>query len=199
VPASRGISHEFASVIYGVLPMTGDYCDIATDSWGYALRLYARPGVSDACLKLQADAGVDVMLLLVATFAAVQQQIRLTPCDIQDMDTACRAWREQIIRPLRSLRTVLKSGPTPAPCDATEQLRAQIKASELTAERLENDLLAGWLLCKAAQQHAMTRDDIGDVIRSVVRHFLGEALARRMVEMQPGIDALLAAAEHCRK
>jgi uncharacterized protein (TIGR02444 family) len=175
--------------------MTGDNRTIAAESWAFALRLYARPGVSEACLKLQADAGVDVMLLLVASFAAVERRICLSQSDIEDMDTACRAWREQIIRPLRALRTTLKSGPMPAPCNETEQLRSQIKASELAAERLENDLLAGWLQRKTALDRAATRDEVGDVMRSVVRHFLDDADAHRVATMQSAIDTILSAAD----
>ncbi|MET0446642.1 MAG: TIGR02444 family protein [Pseudorhodoplanes sp.] len=175
--------------------MTGDHRDIASESWAFALRLYSAPGVSDACLKLQADAGVDVMLLLVASFAASQRRIRLTPADIRHMDAACGAWRAQVVHPLRQLRTVLKSGPVPAPSDETEKLRSQIKASELAAERLENDLLAHWLQRKTAHHRDLTRDEVGEVVHSVVRHFLGEAQAHRVVAMQSAVDTLLSAAD----
>lgn len=175
--------------------MTGDHRDIASDSWAFALRLYAAPGVSDACLTLQAEAGVDVMLLLVASFAASQRRIHLTPSDIRDMDTACGAWRTQVIHPLRQLRTILKSGPMPAPSSETERLRSQIKASELAAERLENDLLAHWLQRKTAQHRDLTRDEIGEVLHSVVRHFLGEAQAHRVVAVQAAVATLLSAAD----
>jgi uncharacterized protein (TIGR02444 family) len=82
--------------------------------WAFALRLYAEPGVADACLHLQEQAGADVMLLLTVAFAC-RQGIALSPSDIRNMDAACRAWREQIVRPLRALRVALKSGPDPAP------------------------------------------------------------------------------------
>ena len=55
--------------------MTDDGRELAAESWAFALKLYAEPGVSDACLKLQADTGVDVMMLLVVTFAAAQRRI----------------------------------------------------------------------------------------------------------------------------
>lgn len=175
--------------------MTGDHRDIASECWGFALRLYSAPGVSDACLKLQADASVDVMLLLVAGFAASQRRICLSPADIRDMDAACGAWRTQVIHPLRQLRTVLKSGPKPAPNGETEKLRSQIKASELAAERLENDLLAHWLQHKTVHHRDLTRGEVSDVMHSVIRHFLGDAQAHRVVAMQSAIDTLVSAAE----
>ena len=110
--------------------------DLEADSWAFALEIYARPGVADACLTLQNEAGVDVMLLLVVTFAAVKHRILLTAAEIRELDDACRPWREQIVRPLRTIRSCLKTGPAPAPNSETEELRSRIKAVELAAERL---------------------------------------------------------------
>ncbi|WP_295849591.1 TIGR02444 family protein [Tardiphaga sp.] len=108
------------------------------------LRIYERPGVAEACLRLQDDAGADVILVLMTAFAA-QRGIPLSSSDLDAMVAHCRPWRETVIDRLRQLRTDLKTGPEPAPNDATETLRAQIKASELCAERIENDMLAAWL------------------------------------------------------
>ncbi|SNS46530.1 TIGR02444 family protein [Tardiphaga sp. OK246] len=145
----------------------------ADDSWAFALRLYAKPGVAEACLTLQAEAGVDVMMMLVATFAASQRNILLTPADIEAMNDICRPWREQVVHPLRALRITLKSGPAPAPSNATHRLREQIKASELTAERLENDLLASWLEQKMPAQQQLARVDLVDIVKHIVRQASG--------------------------
>ena len=135
--------------------------------WAYALQLYAEPGVSQSCLELQEDRGVDVMLLLVVAFAG-QSGIDLSPADIREMAATCRPWHQQIVQPLRALRVALKSGPPPAPSGATETLRSQIKASELHAERLQSDLLASWLGRKARARGAVAADKrqgaLGDVI-----------------------------------
>ncbi len=69
--------------------MTDDSLPTASESWAFALKLYAELGVPEACLKLVAEAGVDVMLLLAATFAVAQQGIHLTPSDIENMDRTC--------------------------------------------------------------------------------------------------------------
>jgi uncharacterized protein (TIGR02444 family) len=146
---------------------------IADNSWAFALRLYAKPGVAEACLTLQAEAKVDVMMMLVATFAASQRNILLTPADIEAMNDICRPWREQVVHPLRALRVTLKSGPAPVPSDATDRLRVQIKASELTAERLENDLIAKWLEQKMPAQQELVRADLFDVVTHIVRQASG--------------------------
>ncbi|MCA6108518.1 TIGR02444 family protein [Bradyrhizobium cenepequi] len=141
---------------------------IDAESWAFALELYAEPGVSDACLQLQNECGVDVMMLLMATFAAVRRGIMLTPTDVAEMDAACRGWREQIVLPLRALRTTLRSGPPPAPNEQTEKLRSSIKAAELSAERLQNDVLAQWLAKLPSQSRALQRKDIISALRAVV-------------------------------
>jgi uncharacterized protein (TIGR02444 family) len=139
----------------------------AADSWAFLLRIYAEPGVADACLRLQAAAHVDVTLLLVVAFASVERSIALAPADIGEIDALCRPWREQIVRPLRALRTTLKSGPAPAP-HATDDLRKQIKASELAAERLQNDLLADWFAQHAAVDMPPGIDAVSRALREVV-------------------------------
>jgi uncharacterized protein (TIGR02444 family) len=152
------------------LTMTDPDQAIDSESWDFALKLYAEPGIADACLRLQAECSVDVMMLLMATFAAVRRGVVLTPSEIADMDAACRPWREQIVLPLRALRTRLKAGPAPlAPSEGTEKLRSSIKAAELSAERLQNVVLAHWLENKSPASRAVERADLVAVLHALVR------------------------------
>jgi uncharacterized protein (TIGR02444 family) len=141
---------------------------IDAESWAFALELYAEPGISEACLQLQNECGVDVMMLLMTAFAAVRRGIVLLPSDIAAMDAACRDWRERIVRPLRALRTILKSGPAPAPNEQTEKLRSSVKAAELSAERLQNEVLARWLARQQPQSRAVQREDVISALRAVI-------------------------------
>jgi hypothetical protein len=50
----------------------------------------------------------------------------------------------------------------------TERLRSKIKANELSAERIQNDLLADYLRLKAPQHRPATPEDVRAVLRSVV-------------------------------
>ncbi|MGB6637399.1 MAG: DUF2390 domain-containing protein, partial [Bradyrhizobium sp.] len=43
--------------------MASTQSELEADSWAFALAIYAKPGVAEACLTLQNEAGVDVMLL----------------------------------------------------------------------------------------------------------------------------------------
>lgn len=148
--------------------MAGASRAIDAESWAFALELYAEPGVSEACLQLQNECGVDVMMLLMATFAGVRRGIALMPADVAAMDAACRDWRERIVRPLRALRTILKSGPAPGPNEQTEKLRSSIKAAELSAERLQNEVLAQWLAELPPQSGAVQRNDIISALRAMI-------------------------------
>jgi uncharacterized protein (TIGR02444 family) len=168
---------------------------LASESWAFALKLYAEPGVREACLRLQEDEDVDVMLLLVAVFAASRKHMRLSFEDVRVMDDASRPWREQVVRPLRALRRTLASGPAPAPSEASERLRSQIKAAELDAEHLENDLLAAWLESKTSGKVELVHAEIRDVIRAVVRPAPGGEAGCQIGDMSSAIAVISDAAD----
>lgn len=161
-------------------------------SWAFALRIYAEPGVAEACLRLQNEAGVDVILLLMVAFAG-SRGIPLSPSDIGQMDEACRPWRQQIVQPLRALRVALKSGPSPAPSAATERLRSQIKASELHAERLANDVLASWLKQRAGAPRRVTDKECHAALRDVVVLALPEPQRDRIDDLMPAVEIIAVA------
>ena len=52
--------------------MTQPRLELEAESWAFALDIYARAGVADACLTLQNEAGVDVTMMLMVIFAAVR-------------------------------------------------------------------------------------------------------------------------------
>ena len=134
--------------------------ELEAECWAFALATYARPGVAEACLTLQNKAGVDVMLLLTTTFAAVKHRLLLTPDEIKALDKACRPWREHIVWPLRTIRSGLKTGPRPAPGEATEPFRSQVKALELAAEKLENKLLIECLPLRSPEKQIVRPEQL---------------------------------------
>ena len=157
--------------------MAKDSENFSDESWSFALRLYAEPDVAGACLRLQSVAGVDVMMLLAALFAASQKKIPLSFDDVKMLDASVRPWREQVVHPLRVLRTALKSGPKPAPNSETEKLRSRIKTDELHAEKIENELLGDWLSRRPRASAALTQSQVGDILASVVRCFSASSSA----------------------
>lgn len=128
-------------------PETGrsDLLDMDNAFWRFSLSFYSRPDVAPACLLLQNRRSVDVNVLLLAIFAAVQRNRMLTSADLQAADDVVKAWREDVVVPLRRIRTRLKSGPAPAPSAVTEALRTQIKLAELKAEQIQQAQLMAFL------------------------------------------------------
>jgi len=102
--------------------------------WDWSLKVYAAPGVAEACLALQDHHDQNVPLLLWSTWAAATGR---RP-DAEEIEAACdtaRAWSETAIAPLRAIRRTLK-GPIPdLDAAAREAVREQVKAVELLAER----------------------------------------------------------------
>jgi len=170
--------------------MTKARGELEAECWAFALEIYAKPGISDACLTLQNEAGVDVMLLLAIVFAATRQRILLTPAEIGRLDEACRPWREQIVWPLRSIRAGLKGGPQPAPSSDTELFRSRIKAAELEAERLQNQLLVDSLPMRPGK-HAVAAEELRSVIGSVVALFLEKDGVKLSVDLLPSINEIV--------
>jgi uncharacterized protein (TIGR02444 family) len=167
--------------------------ELEAECWAFALAIYARPGVAEACLTLQNEAGVDVMLLLTTTFAAVKHRVLLTPDEIRALDEACRLWREQIVWKLRTIRTELKTGPQPAPSEATEQFRSQVKALELAAEKLENQLLVECLPLRSPERETVRAEQLRAVLEDVVSLFAERRGAAPKASFLSSIDTIVEA------
>src|SRR5215470_18430312 len=78
--------------------------------WRFSLGFYRQPGVADACIRLQEEAGVDVNLLLFLLWHARQAQC-LTAAEVAELDRRTAPWREQAVIPLRGVRRALKTPP----------------------------------------------------------------------------------------
>ena len=116
--------------------------DAEGPQWSFAVELYARPAVSQACLALQDRLGGDVCLLLFALFIAREHQIGLADSDFASLDEAVADWRREVIEPLRSVRRRLKLTAHPAPSPHANAVRQHIQRAELAAEQIELAMLA---------------------------------------------------------
>lgn len=115
--------------------------DSAAALWTFAVDVYGRAGVSEACLELQDDHGADVPVLLFALWLAARG-VALDASDMTRVEATVGPWRAEVVHPLRVLRRQLKDGPPPAPGPRTEDLRNAIKAAELSSEKIELAQLA---------------------------------------------------------
>jgi uncharacterized protein (TIGR02444 family) len=108
-----------------------------TPLWAFSLAVYGGDGVAGECLALQERLGLDVNILLFAAFIGVVDGVQLESQDIAAAGAAVADWQSEIVRPLRQVRRTLK------PMSA-EGLRAQVKAAELEAEKIELAMLWQW-------------------------------------------------------
>ena len=108
-----------------------------TPLWAFSLAVYGGDGVADECLDLQERLGLDLNILLFAAFIGAAEGVRLEVSDIAAANAEVAHWQSEIVRPLRQVRRTLK------PMSA-EGLRAQVKAAELEAEKIEQGLLWQW-------------------------------------------------------
>jgi uncharacterized protein (TIGR02444 family) len=111
-----------------------------TPFWRFSLHFYRRPGVSDACIALQDDCGVDVNLLLFLLWLADDGQL-LSADEVRKLDDKVRDWRNLTIIPIRDTSRRLKGVRTLVEPGEQEAFRNKVKAIELDAERLQQEAL----------------------------------------------------------
>src|SRR3977135_160131 len=79
----------------------------ASPFWKFSLGYYRGAGVSEACLELQDNCGVDVNVVLFLLWMASQK--RVVPSDqVKRIADTVRPWQVDVIGPVRSLRRMLK-------------------------------------------------------------------------------------------
>ena len=108
--------------------------------WQFSIRFYAVPGVADACIALQDQAGVDVNILFYLLWNATQGRA-FNAADVTEIERRIGPWRDIAVVPIRNIRRALKSPPPVMEPAAAEALRTRIKAVELEAERLQQEAL----------------------------------------------------------
>jgi uncharacterized protein (TIGR02444 family) len=108
--------------------------------WTFSLAVYGRPGVPPACLTLQDGSGVDVNILLFSLFLGRNGR-SLRGEDAKLLAETIEPWRAGIVAVLRTARRALKEPPLPFEGPAVDVLRKNVKAAELEAERIQQEML----------------------------------------------------------
>lgn len=141
-----------------------------TPFWRFSLHFYGQSGVSDACIALQDDCGVDVNLLLYLFWLANNGRL-LSADEVRKLDDTVRAWRELTIIPIREVRRSLKGARTLVEAGKQEAFRNKVKAIELDAERLQQEALYEFTrsgpLGKPADPHAAARGNVSAYERAI--------------------------------
>jgi uncharacterized protein (TIGR02444 family) len=113
-----------------------------SDFWRFSLSVYGAGAVQQECLDLQDRYGIDVNVLLFCAFVGAAHGAVLSDERIREASGLVEEWRNDVVVKLRSVRRRLKALASRDP--AGTSLRESVKAAELEAERLEQQMLEVW-------------------------------------------------------
>ncbi|MBX8512218.1 TIGR02444 family protein [Pseudomonas cichorii] len=102
-----------------------------SDLWSFTLDFYARPGVEEACLRLQTN-GANVCMVLLGVWLG-KRGVKCDARRLQEIGQLAMPWHDDVVRPLRELRTQWRDAARLDP--ALGSLRERVKALELEAEQ----------------------------------------------------------------
>jgi uncharacterized protein (TIGR02444 family) len=108
--------------------------------WTFSLGYYRGAGVSEACLELQDNCGVDVNVVLFLLWLASQKRT-LAADQVKLIADKVRPWQIDVIGPIRALRRMLKSDAPLLDKGSAELFRTKIKAIELESEKLQQQAM----------------------------------------------------------
>ncbi len=114
---------------------------VAHPLWRFSLDVYARTGVEQACLGLQASCGADVNLLLFCCWTGTRRR-PLGKRFLRGTMAAVSGWQSEVVQPLRRARRALKRKSIGLPGAWRAHLRASVSKLELDAEYVEQLILA---------------------------------------------------------
>lgn len=118
----------------------------SSDAWRYVCDHYGKPGVAQRLLREQDERGLDVVLHLFALYVDEVLGSALDEAALAEARKVVKAWREEVITPLRALRRATKEKPAPGAGgnEAGEAVYRLLQQAELRAERAELDALCEW-------------------------------------------------------
>ena len=127
--------------------------------WRFSLAFYRQPGVADACLQLQDEAGADVNVMLYLLFLAARGH-RVQADDVTRIEAHVAEWRNAVVVPLREVRRKLKLPFGAYEVALTAELRNDVKRIELAAERIQQEALERLIAIEPASSANIDRMDL---------------------------------------
>jgi len=152
--------------------------------WTFSLGYYRGAGVSEACLELQDNCGVDVNVMLFLLWQATLKR-QLGATQVKALAEKVGPWQIDVIGPIRGLRRMLKGNAPLLDKGAAELFRTKVKAIELEAERLQQEALYWFTqagpLGRAAAPHAAARGNVASYEAA-----MGLSFAKKAVDVLIG-------------
>jgi uncharacterized protein (TIGR02444 family) len=143
--------------------------------WAFSLRVYARPAVRAACLRLQDRHRLNVNLALFCCWYGRRAGKAPEPSQLQAAMAVVARWQRQVVAPIRRVRRRLKVPDRDWPESAAD-LRAQLQAVELHAEEIEQSMLSRFA---SDEKKEAPPADGRPAALAALRLYLTLALARR--------------------
>jgi len=163
--------------------MTTDRHPQGSPFWRFSLGFYRQPGVGEACIRLQDEAGVDVNVLFFLLWHAALER-SLSRAEIEAVEQRIAPWREQVVVPLREIRRAIKIPPPVIEAGTSEAYRTKVKGLELEAERLQQEALYDLAQTSRFGQPAASPDEAAranvEAYQALLRPFPADALAAVM-------------------
>ena len=107
-----------------------------SEFWDFSLDVYRRPEVSKLCQELQDNYAADINMVLFACWLGHTGRGTVTVSAWRGMILRLNKWRDQVIKPLRKLRHLLKHEQL-----APTGMKDQVFECELEAEHVEQLVL----------------------------------------------------------
>ncbi|MDH5446177.1 MAG: TIGR02444 family protein [Gammaproteobacteria bacterium] len=143
-----------------------------SEFWDFSLEVYERPEVSKLCLDLQDNYSADINMLLFACWLAQTGRGTVTVSAWRAMTLRLTRLREKVIKPLRSVRHILKEEHL-----APEAMKQKVFEAELEAEHIEQLILdKEWGSGRRPVVSGSERRT-RDMIENIVAYFRAEGLS----------------------
>jgi uncharacterized protein (TIGR02444 family) len=157
--------------------------------WDFSLSVYSERGVAEECLTLQDRHDLNVNLVLLAAYLGCAG-IALTEEHWEDAASEIALLDEIVVRPLRSIRRALKSHANTEDSLGTRPMGVYrtIKAAEIDAERLEQDVLYRWAEAPSTGSapvdvRSLIAENTATLLRATGRNSATFAMPSRLIEV----------------
>ncbi|MGZ3410997.1 MAG: TIGR02444 family protein [Xanthobacteraceae bacterium] len=104
--------------------------------WDFVLSYYRQQGVSEAAIKLQDAAGIDVNMILFLMWLSGQGKA-LAESDTRKLSEASHGWQRSVVVPIRNIRRLLKENAPFVEHDTALAYRKKVQALEIEGEQLQ--------------------------------------------------------------
>lgn len=107
---------------------------MSNEFWEFSVATYAADGVAESALAVQVQMGLDINLILYASWLA-SLGMKLTSGHLTELKSLIGRWQQEVVIPLRAVRLELKG------ISNVTVLRDQVKAIELSCEKHQQEMM----------------------------------------------------------